>query len=450
MSLSPRVVLYSHAQPKRAGALKKILRTLEKELNVRFVFPDERPTLESATSRLQGLLADASLVVFDVSEWNPTVAYELGIARGLGKPFMLAEDVSRQSTRPLPRDLHDEVQLQYKTPAELRARLRRLIQHQLGGPHVGAVGTSKADGVQPPSPAVALAQDVVDLLREKDDVGLRELARRERRELQMRTRSLIHKHAPSVELGAFDAEITPALERYLGYVLPLIDHYSPLLRDELRVLGRFSGETFLDSGPAVWVRMPFWLVWWLTYTMGAVSVSADNFLALRGLFDTRLTGRQISPRRLALIMPDAGGIALAEAQLAPERYWDPTFIYLNRRLRSSELMERRYPDLMDEGVIERRLSDYSFLVTLLAGRLDQLVIASWASRGDGAVDITNRLSADEAFRTCVSDLFDLPATDFEREAPKWLAAALGSNTVPGGFTNSSARLVFRGSTVWEA
>jgi hypothetical protein len=336
-----------------------------------------------------------------------------------------------------------------KTPAELKKRLRDLIQHELGGSHLGGRASDRGRDAQPQAALDALTTSTVQLLRDKDEVGLRELARSQRRAFQMRARSSIHKHSATGDLVAFDDEITPALDRYLAYILPLVDHFSPLVRDELRVLGRLNGEAFLDSGPTVWVRMPAWLVWWMTYTIGAIAVSAENLQALRGLFETRLSGRAAAARPMALALPEVGGQALATEQLAPESYWDPPFIYLARRLRASPLMQMRYPELTDDGGIEKRLADFSFLATLLAGNLGKPIVASWTGRTDGAVEITERLSEDHAFRGAIADLFDLPVEVFEREAPLWLDSILREGTIPGGIIASPARLEFGGSVVWE-
>jgi hypothetical protein len=72
------------------------------------------------------LLRSSDLLVADVSRKNPNVLFELGIAHGLGKPFILLLD-EKDDSAGIPSDLTGYQYVPYD-PADLSRMVNRLVR----------------------------------------------------------------------------------------------------------------------------------------------------------------------------------------------------------------------------------------------------------------------------------------------------------------------------------
>jgi hypothetical protein len=88
-----------------------------------------------------------------------------------------------------------------------------------------------------------VASELTRLLRQGDHVGLREKLRDEWRALERRVQEIVEPyiHLQSVEddaAKAVDIEITSAVERIIGALLPLIDHDEELFGEQFHQMRR--------------------------------------------------------------------------------------------------------------------------------------------------------------------------------------------------------------------
>ena len=78
-------------------------------------------------NELSKSLHESSICIFEVSEINDNVFFELGIAHALKKPVILLVSSTINRSNALPSDLHGIVYLKYKNIGQLRSRLSKEI-----------------------------------------------------------------------------------------------------------------------------------------------------------------------------------------------------------------------------------------------------------------------------------------------------------------------------------
>ncbi|MBS1844260.1 MAG: hypothetical protein JST53_07565 [Actinobacteria bacterium] len=71
--------------------------------------------------------------IFDITNWNPNVALELGIAIGLGEDYYVLFDPTKEESV-IPTDLGGIDRLEYRDFTSLKEGLRRLLKQQFGAP----------------------------------------------------------------------------------------------------------------------------------------------------------------------------------------------------------------------------------------------------------------------------------------------------------------------------
>jgi hypothetical protein len=409
------------------------LHRVGQELDVDIVFPEENFL---ATRSLEEGLSGAALSIFDLSEWTPNLAYEFGIANGLDIPTVSILRKDTVGSGP-PAFIEGPAEVRYSRFEDLAAQLVPVIQQYVGGAAHGRIDLEESPEANEQE---ALVAEVVGLLREKDEVSLRELARRERDSFQSKFRSQLQLHARNDDLTGFDAALTPLLARYLAWLLPLVDHRSPLAVDELRVIGRFYGVRPVDSGHRRWVTMTDWATWWLANSLGAFALFAENTDVLTGLFSTPLEADRPSKRVLATVLPETGGVELAEERLREitgSSYWDSTFHYLAQSLATVPFLASRYPSFVESDEILDWLADFNFLGCLHAAKEGDLLVASWAARTSGGEPVVKRIQADRTFREEVAGALGVTSDELIDLAPLWLESIL-SHGVPGQLASSDA------------
>ena len=87
---------------------------------------DESESLERIVPRVERGIRGSAFVIADVSEQSPNVFYELGFARGLGKPLIMTV---RKGNK-LPFDVADIPAIEWKILEDLREGLRKRL-HQM-------------------------------------------------------------------------------------------------------------------------------------------------------------------------------------------------------------------------------------------------------------------------------------------------------------------------------
>jgi hypothetical protein len=111
---------------------------------VKFLFADTRLTNVHILDKITKMIHDADLSLFDISDWNPNVTLELGIAKESGRPWYILIDPSKSTGRihEAPADLRGFDRIQYGSFEELERGLLKLVQQPASG--VGRRATSAA------------------------------------------------------------------------------------------------------------------------------------------------------------------------------------------------------------------------------------------------------------------------------------------------------------------
>jgi len=103
------------------------------EYGVEFLFADEKFTKKHVLEKITAMMRGAALSLFDITLWNPNVALELGIAYAHDLDFYILFDPTKGQTDALT-DVRGIDRIQYRSFAELKEALRRLMRGQFGPP----------------------------------------------------------------------------------------------------------------------------------------------------------------------------------------------------------------------------------------------------------------------------------------------------------------------------
>lgn len=101
---------------------------------VDFVYADTQVGSKQLLEKIEQMIRGSTFAIFDISDWNPNVTLELGIARGIGHPYFIAIDPSKSTggIPEAPSDLRGLDRIQYDSMEALDAGLSRLIEQQFG------------------------------------------------------------------------------------------------------------------------------------------------------------------------------------------------------------------------------------------------------------------------------------------------------------------------------
>jgi hypothetical protein len=284
---------------------------------------------------------------------------------------------------------------------------------------------------------------VVELMRRGDEVGLRELAREERRRLEEVVRSGVaakYGTATYGDVAAFWQEVEPVFERVLAATLPLIAHRSPVWDDQLRWIARFAETRLLDQGLVLWIEMTGWCGWLFGACCGGFAMAVDDL----GVVGSLLTpaGATVEGEPLGLMRPGESGVSVGVgmmSELEPQqRYLLPHHEYTLRYLASIDWLRERYGEFArDPQTLRRWIDDFNFLATLAAAKAGGRVSASWAMSHDGGMELGRRIRASDTFREQIARAVGASAEELATKGNEMLQAAA---VAPNGFINSSAEL----------
>ncbi len=295
-------------------------------------------------------------------------------------------------------------------------------------------GRSATDASEP----IRTYDEAFKLLRERDEIGLAEVMRGERRRFAEGINAVVEKNRqsrPDEEnlLAAYDG-LHPLLECRLGGLLPVIAYDPGDFRRELRALLGFLESRPLVGGYTAWPELADWASWWLAYACGAFALSIESWEPLRELLDAAFTSQR--DRQEYLLEPVRESVGQELGRLAMARVNDSNYLVsrweeLVYSLGESELLAERWPELvMGEDSLRSQLNDFDFLVTLrrgIDGRREPL--AHWAMNYEGGVPLARRLRADADYRRAVApalgvnadDLIERAAESLKRvRSPRWM------------------------------
>lgn len=113
-------------------AYKRAYTTMERALNVKFTFAEQRVTTGTVLEKIIGMIESAAFGIYDVSSWNANVTLEYGVARGLGAPAFIAFNPAQTDLADVPSDVRGYDRLQYGDFDELSAAVESLVVQELG------------------------------------------------------------------------------------------------------------------------------------------------------------------------------------------------------------------------------------------------------------------------------------------------------------------------------
>jgi hypothetical protein len=111
---------------------KKAYTKLEKALSVKFVFAEERLADKHMLDKIEEMIGSSAFGIYDVSQWNPNVSLEYGLARGLKARAFIAFNPDKTDLSDVPTDVRGYDRLQYTDLEELSGNVASLIAQELG------------------------------------------------------------------------------------------------------------------------------------------------------------------------------------------------------------------------------------------------------------------------------------------------------------------------------
>lgn len=106
-------------------SLKKGITESLKSLGIKPFFADEHAKSEHITCKLCEKMQRVNFCIFDLSDLNPNVILELGIAYGFGKRVVIIKN--KKSLKKIPSDLQGIERIEYEDPLDLREKISNLI-----------------------------------------------------------------------------------------------------------------------------------------------------------------------------------------------------------------------------------------------------------------------------------------------------------------------------------
>src|SRR6516162_6746674 len=122
--VTPRSVFTIMSFEKKFRDVYETYKEVCKEFGFEAERTDESVSLERIVPRVEREIRGSAFVIADVSEQSPNVFYELGFARGLGKPLIMTV---RKGNK-LPFDVADIPAIEWKILEDLREGLRKRLQ----------------------------------------------------------------------------------------------------------------------------------------------------------------------------------------------------------------------------------------------------------------------------------------------------------------------------------
>jgi hypothetical protein len=261
--------------------------------------------------------------------------------------------------------------------------------------------------------------EVLALVRTKDEIGLAEVVRRERREFAERMTAIIteHRQEQPVEgdlLKAHD-QMLPVWERRLAGLLPLIAYEPESFDREVRSFIDLMEEKVPGSGPTAWPDLLDWATWWLGYVCGAFSLLQESWSPLKAVFDAKFSNWNGKQTELVTPVRESVGHELGAMVLAREsdEEWNvPRWQHLIWSVENCEVIKERWPEFL-QGTEPRlpALMDFDFLVSIKFGFDGGQPLAHWGMYPGGGDRLARRLRNDPRYRHEVAKVLDIEDDD---------------------------------------
>lgn len=290
---------------------------------------------------------------------------------------------------------------------------------------------------------VAVYDEMLAVLRKGDEVGARELLRTERREFEQAISTLHrgrHGEQPNTELAVqVHDRMSPAIERRLASLLPLVVHRSDLLLDEISGLADFCSRTESAGGYTFWPDLPEVATWRLGYMLGAIALRERRFEQLRWLLeaDRSSTTHTAEVQPLLTSIEGSAGHAIGESAMArvdDKNYISPAFESLICDVAESQLIRERFPELVEgDGEPKRSLAHFDLLLNASLGLRDHRSVAHWTMYEAISETYASRIHADRTLQAGFAEALGIPSGDSVLEA---VATALDKAHPLGNFADT--------------
>ncbi len=77
------------------------------------------------------MIVDSQFGIFDITNWNPNVSLEVGLALGLRERVFIAFDPTKTDLTDVPTDLRGRDRIEYASYTDFESKLARLISAEL-------------------------------------------------------------------------------------------------------------------------------------------------------------------------------------------------------------------------------------------------------------------------------------------------------------------------------
>jgi hypothetical protein len=267
---------------------------------------------------------------------------------------------------------------------------------------------------------IEVHDEVLALVRSKDEIGLAEVMRRERREFAERINSIVagrRQEQPEEEnlLEAHD-QLLPVWERRLAGLLPVLAYAPDRFAPEVRSLVDLLEGRPVEGGYSAWPEFLDWSTWWLGYVAGAFALSQEAWPALKPLLDARFT--EINDYQRHLVEPGRGDVsrsvgALVMARFSETRWMSPGWEHLIWSVSQSAVLRERWPEfLQGEEPKVPALADFDLLVSMRESLAGETAWAYWLIYRGGGVRFARRIRTDPRYRAAVSGVLGVAENDF--------------------------------------
>lgn len=281
--------------------------------------------------------------------------------------------------------------------------------------------------------------EILERVRAKDEVGLRERLRRESNWWNADLSALVAEHSsqhPGDPEGIRDlwGRALSLFERRLASLLPLALYSSDEFASEVAGLARSLERAKAEGGGyAIWRELPRYGCTWLGYVLGAVLMRLDEIEALSPLLAQTWTDQYGGEDPLVFLPGDLQH-ALGQALAPDDQSWlSSGWEHLTRSVDECDWLSERYPEMFEEGEPRASMGQFDFLLCVCLVLNEHRALAFYSLAGDAPVQLAMRMHNDAGYRQRVAGAVGTTLEDFDARAVEALADVAGFQ---GGFADS--------------
>ena len=110
---------------------RSALKEVEKENpGCKFTYADEEITSDYILEKIEKMILESDISLYDLTTWNPNVALELGLAFGLKRKYYILFN-PKQDASEVPSDIRGIERVEYGSMTELRSKVTLIIRKHM-------------------------------------------------------------------------------------------------------------------------------------------------------------------------------------------------------------------------------------------------------------------------------------------------------------------------------